>query len=157
MDKKLETSASADKFTRQAQLAAGATFDGSTQYGGVAEYRHGGFLGMGASSQKVPIPPDMKAAEFGNVMRSLTDGLLNSLPMPPVEGDHKTRVPAERIQGGQLVAIGHGRYKVALGDPTPGSPDPAWVLDPAGNAFVLDLNQMAPQLRSLLPGAYRTR
>jgi hypothetical protein len=55
------------------------------------------------------------------------------------------------------VAIGHGRYWVALGDPSPGSHDPQFVADPSGNKFVLDLNSMSPVLRSALPGAYRTR
>jgi hypothetical protein len=136
---------------RNAQLAAGATFDGNIQYGGVADYRPGGFW---QATQKIPIPSDMRADQVGRAIAAIGDNDLKALPAPPVAGDGKTPIPAERLRAGNLVANGHGSYWVALGDPA----DPAnakWVMAPQGGKFVLDLNALAPVLRERVPDVYR--
>jgi hypothetical protein len=152
LDRDLSSNKSRQTFNDTLQRAAGATFSNGTQYGGVADYAPGWFSGGGVA-QKVPIPPDMKASEFTNVVKSIDDKTLQNLPAPPVGGDGRP-VTAQQIQNsGTFVALSHGRYQVYLGDPN--SRDPKTVMTPQGHEFVLDLNQMAPTLRYKHPEAYR--
>jgi hypothetical protein len=148
LDKDVASGDSLTAFTRDLQLAAGATYKGNVQYGGVADFKPGFFAG----TQKVPIPKDVNAAQFTNLIKSIDDPMLQGMAQPPVGGDGRP-VTAQQLQGGTLMAVGHGRYAVALGDPY--SKDPQWVMAPSGDKFVLDLDALAPQLRYKLPGAYR--
>jgi hypothetical protein len=140
---------SSPDFTQAAQEAVGARFQGSTQYGGVASY---GGMFAGAPSQKVLIPPTIRADRFADVVGAVGDKDLTALPAPPVASDGKTPIPAAMIQRGYLTAVGDGRYAVSMGAPT--SRDPQWVRDPSGQKFVLDLKAMEPALRQRAPEAY---
>jgi len=146
------------KYTDDLQKAAGRTTDNQgNYYGGVATYQpdYGSWSTRASAlpGQLVPIPPNMRQDQLGNVMHTLTDQLLAKQPNPPVGGDGATPVTVDQIRHGRLEAIGHGRYNVALGaDDT----DPQYVMTPGGQKYVLDLNQLEPILRRAIPGAYRT-
>lgn len=150
LDPKLEAENAQTGLARTAQLAVGATFDGSTQYGGVARYRPGWFGG----SRAVLSPADVKADRFGDVLGAVQDADLSSLPQPPL-GRDKTVLTADQLRHGHLTSLGPGVYAVSLGDPK--SADPQWVGTAKGERFVLDLNALAPALRARVSDAYKGR
>lgn len=129
------------------QKAAGATFDGNTQYGGVADYRPGWF-----SSQKVLAPPDVRADQLGTVVKAINDADLKALPAPPVAKDG-TALTAAQLRDMKFVSLGPGVYHLAKNDPA--SPDPQYALNADGSKFTLNLNALAPALRARAPGAYK--
>lgn len=126
-------------YERTLQEAAGATFDrAGNQFGGVGT--HGG--GWFSRGTPVVVPPDVRADRFSDVVDAIRD---EDLP-PGI-------ITARELSGARLLAIGPGRYRVALGDPD--SEDPQFVTGPDGRAWTLDLNALEPALRNRVPGAYR--
>lgn len=153
LSRKIDDTASTTAYTRGLQEAAGATFDGPTQYGGLTTYKPPAWW----SSQRQPIvaPPGMRADGVGTAVKALTDADLAALPQPPVAGDGKTPLPATAIQGGYLTTVGHGVYWVSRNDPQ--GDDPQWAMAPGGGRFRLDLNALAPMIRQRVPDVYRGR
>jgi hypothetical protein len=127
---------------RDAQIAAGASFNGDTQYGGVGSFKNGWI-----SSQKVAVPPGMKAEAFTQVIGAIKDEDLKAAGAQNVN--------ARQLRGAVLTSIGHGQYRVSLGDPN--GKDPQWVVGQSGAPFTLDLEAMGDTLRQRVPGAYRSR
>ena len=133
------------------QKAAGATYVGSQQYGGVTNH------GIGWSSEKVLAPGSLKAGQFDAALKTVTDADLRALPAPPAAPDGSV-MTADQLRGLHFTSLGPGVYALSKGDPT--SDDPQWVTVNGGqrgarSRFLLDLNAMEPQLRQRIPGAYR--
>lgn len=141
-----------DTINKTLQRAAGATYVGSVQYGGVASAPWGRW-----SSQKVLAPSNVRATQLAAVIREITDKDLASLPAPPKAADG-TVMPASALKDLRLTSLGPGVYALSKGDPM--GEDPQWVTYQGGQRgtggrFVLDLNDMEPQLRARIPGAYK--
>jgi hypothetical protein len=149
LDKQVGASAARDTFTRGLQEAAGATFDGGVQYGGVGSYRPAGWW----SSQPVLAPLSMRADGVTRAIGALTPQDLAGLPQPPVAGDLKTVLTPRQLQSATLTSRGPGVYWVSLGDPK--SANPQWVMQPDGRKFTLSLNALEPALRQRIPEIYR--
>lgn len=128
-------------YDRALQEAAGATFVGNMQFGGVIDYKPGYW-----SSYKVMIPSGVKADGFRSVIGALRDedvaGALAANGKSYTARDFHSAVP---------VAV-RGGYRFAAGDPT--SDDPKWIRGADGRPFVLDLERMEPVLRKRAPAAY---
>lgn len=140
----------ANAITTAYQKAAGATFVGSTQFGGVTTWRPGG--GWFGHSEPVLAPPDVRADQFGTVVKAVTDGDLKTLPNRPEAPDGSVMTAAQ-LQAAHLTSIGPGVYHVSRGDPA--SEDPQWATAKDGSKFTLDLNALGPALRARAPGAYK--
>lgn len=150
LDKKLGNSTSVDALTKAAQQAAGATYDGTTQYGGIADYKPG----FWQAGQKVLAPQDMRADGLARAIGAISDGDLSALPVPPMRPDGKTAVRASDFQGMSLKSTGHGTYWVSKGDPD--GANPQWVLGADGRKFTLDLNALRPAIAARAPDLYRS-
>ncbi len=129
------------------QEAAGAVFEGGRQYGGIAPYYSGSWWNVFDKGQHLPIPSSIRAESLSSVFDAITDADLAYDP-PDLSN------AADRIRGGRLIAIDHGKYRVALGD-DPFGPDPKIVRTKSGAPFTLDLTIMEPELRRRVPAAYR--
>ncbi|HEV2570936.1 MAG TPA: hypothetical protein VGU72_04300 [Beijerinckiaceae bacterium] len=136
---------------RDAQIAAGASYVDGVQYGGVGDFKNG-TVNNWWRPQRVALPPGVRADGFTQVINAIRDDDLKKLPSPPTTIDGKP-ISAKQIRTGNLVSIGHGQYRVALGDPK--GPDPQWVMAPGGKTFVLDIEAMGETLRQRVPGAWR--
>jgi hypothetical protein len=141
----LDTPESKSAFDRTLQEAAGARFtpDG-TQFGGVTSYKPGWFSG----TRKVLVPNTVRADSFRDVILSIRDEDLNSLPAPPQSPGGKA-YRARDLQEAVPVAVSGG-YRFALGDPA--SDNPKWIRGADGKAFVLDIDALP--LRQRVPGAF---
>lgn len=131
------------------QKSVGATYDGSTRYGGVDPYAASGYF---AASHHVLLPSDMKSGSLPDVMGAVTDQDLAGLPNPPLYGNGKP-FTADDLRSARLTSLGPGVYAVSLGDPQ--SQEPMWVTTAKGGQFVLDLNAMRNSLAKRVPDAYR--
>ena len=134
------------------QKAAGATYVGGVQYGGVANY--GGWWN---GSQKVLAPENVRADQVKAVVGAITDKDLAALPAPPRAADGSP-MPASALSGLRFTSVGPGVYMLSKGDPF--GEDPQWVAYQGGGRgasgrFKLDLNALEPQLRARVPGAYK--
>lgn len=126
-------------FARTLQEAAGATFDrNGVQYGGVGT--HGGSWWRGGGT-KVVVPPSVRTDRFSDVIDAVRDEDLGGV------------LTASELQGARLLAVGPGRYRVALGDPE--GDDPQYVTTPDGRFWTLNLNALEPALRARVPSAFR--
>ncbi len=137
------------------QKAAGATYQGGVQYGGVTT--HGTAGGLFGGSEKVLAPPDVRADQLDTVLKAITDKDLAALPAPPSARDGSI-MPASALHNAHLTSVGPGVYRVSVGDPQ--SEDPGFVMSRGGQRgrsdyFQLDLNALEPQLRARVPGAYK--
>jgi len=132
------------------QKAAGATFAGGAQYGGVATWSPAG--GWFSHAEPVLAPPSVRADQFGAVVRAIGDADLKSLANPPTAPDGTT-MTAKQLQAAHLTSLAPGVYLVSKGDPA--GEDPQWATAKDGGRFLLDLNALAPALRQRLPGAYK--
>ncbi len=133
-------------YRRALQEAAGASFHGGVQYGGVIDYKPGYW-----SSYKVPVPSDMRADRFRDVIGSLRDDDLKSLPVPPQTAGGKS-YGARDIAGAVPIAV-RGGYRFAMGDPS--SNDPQYIRGADGALFVLPfslLKSIAPRISGSLLG-----
>ncbi len=138
-------SAAVTIYNRSLQEAAGARFEGGVQYGGVGDYKPDFW-----TNYKVLVPGDVRADRLRDVIRSVRDDDLKSLPVPP-QTAAGSFYRASDIAGAVPVAV-RGGYRLALGDPT--SDDPRYIRGADGRPFVLDLESLAPTLRQRVPGAY---
>ena len=132
------------------QKAVGATYVGGTQYGGIAStgFWHG---------QQALAPANVRADQFGALLKSITDADIARLPAPPTAPDGSV-MKASQLQGMQLTSLGPGVYYLSKGDPQ--GEDPQWATVAGGQRggrarFLLDLNAMESDLRPRLPGAYK--
>lgn len=129
-------------YQRAVQEAAGATFVGDVQFGGIASRRNSG---------KVLAPGWLRADRLDDVVNALTPTDLQAAGngFPPLHEDG-TPVSPRDVKAGRLVSIGPGRYWVAMGDPD--SEDPRWLAsadpDAPEGRYVLDLD--SDQLRPFL-------
>jgi hypothetical protein len=133
-------------YRRALQEAAGASFHGGVQYGGVIDYKPGYW-----SNYKVPVPADMRADRFRDVIRSIRDDDLQSLPVPPQAASGKAYA-ARDLAGAVPIAV-RGGYRFAMGDPS--STDPQYVRGADGAPFVLPfsvLTSIAPRVSGSLVG-----
>ncbi|MGZ5241183.1 MAG: transglycosylase SLT domain-containing protein [Caldimonas sp.] len=76
--------------------------------------------------------------QVGALLSSITDDDLTRLP--PIVSANGIAIGAGQLRGGRLVAVGDGRYRVALGDPD--SFDPQYVQGAGGQFWTLDLRQV---------------
>jgi hypothetical protein len=111
----------------------------------VASYKPGFW-----SSTKVPVPANVRADSFRDVIRSITDEDLKSLPVPPQSVDGGS-YRARDIAGATPVWV-RGGYRFAMGDPL--SSDPKFIRGADGNPFVLPFDKIS-QLGIRVPGAIR--
>jgi hypothetical protein len=134
-------------YRRALQEAAGAQFVGGVQYGGVTDYKPGIW-----STYKVPVPSQLRADRFGDVIRAIRDDDLKALPVPPRQADG-TPYRARDLAGAIPVAV-RGGYRFALGDPASG--DPQYIRGANGAPFVLPftsvLQSFAPRVSGALLG-----
>ncbi len=108
--------------------------------GRVVDGRKVGGIGE-VNGTKTLLPPDMSEEDVSNLLSRLSDAELASLP--EIVSANGVPVGARDVRRGRLVAVGQGRYRVALGDPTSG--DPRWLAGSNGEFWVLDLNRLAVQ------------
>lgn len=87
------------------------------------------------NGQMTLIPPEMSADTLEDMLDRLSDADLAGLS--PVGSANDLRITAGQIADGKLVAAGHGKYFVALGDPL--SDDPRWVPAADGTRWILDV------------------
>jgi Transglycosylase SLT domain len=128
----------ADKITRHAvNEAAGAVYDGETQWGGFADYDPG----FWKSAQKVVVPNTIRADRFADVIDALRD---DDFLLAPLGGlaELQRRWPVLTNNGYVFVDFD------AEGNPLP-------LGDVRGGVFTLHLDRLAPQLSSRVPGAFR--
>jgi hypothetical protein len=118
----------------------GQTIDGKA-VGGLGRVKTGWF-----SSAPVPLPPDVRADRFSDVLAAIRDDDLPGLPVPPVAG---TR--AAQIRNARPVAV-PGGYRFALGDPA--GQDPKFIQGQDGKPFVLPWDSVKGVLRERAPGAF---
>lgn len=123
--------------TRAINEAAGAVYDGDTQWGGFADYDPG----FWASPQKVVVPNAIRADRFAEVIDALRD---DDFALAPIGG-------VARLQELWPVLTKNGYVFVdfdADGQPLP-------LGDVRGGVFTLHLDRMAAKLGPRLPGAFR--
>ncbi len=128
--------------TQALQKAAGATFVGSTRYGGV-DWK---------GSDQVLLPGAMRAGQLATVLKSIVDADLLRPGATPKALDG-TVMRASQLQGLRFTSLGPGVYLLSKGDPA--GDDPEWVTRGDGGRFMLDLNALEPRLRQRVPGAYK--
>lgn len=131
-------------YKRSLQEAAGATFVGGTQYGGLGSYSTGWF---GKSGQTV-IPPGIRADALRDVMRAVTDDDLKSLPVPPQTADDKPYSTRDLARAFPVAVP--GGYRLALGDPA--SDTPQFMRGADGKPFVLPFDALI-KIAPRVPGA----
>lgn len=141
----LDNSDSKKAYDRALQESAGARFVGSTQYGGIGDYKTGFW-----SSSRVMVPGNVRADRFRDAIGAITDEDLSKMPVSPQTPDG-TPFKAADIRSAVPVATSGG-YRFAKGDPN--SADPKWIPGADGKPFVLDFNQMEERLRQRVPGAF---
>jgi hypothetical protein len=133
-------------YKRALQEAAGANFVGGVQYGGVADYKPGYW-----TAYKVPVPSNIRADAFRDVVRSFRDDDLKALPVPPQTADGRA-YSARDLAGAIPVAV-RGGYRFAMGDPA--SNDPKFIRGADGAPFVLpfeSLQKVAPRISGAFLG-----
>lgn len=134
-------------YKRALQEAAGASFVGDVQYGGLSSYSTGFW---GTKAQTV-VPPGLRADAFRDVIRSITDADLQGLAVPPQTSDGKPYT-AREISRAFPVATAGG-YRLALGNPA--SDKPLFVRGADGKPFTLsfdDVIKIAPRVPGALLG-----
>jgi broad specificity phosphatase PhoE len=104
--------------------ALGAKTVAGVQYGGLA---------MVNGAQTVA-PSSMPADRLQGLVSSLSD--IDLAALPPIGSGNGIPVAAWQLQGAQLVAVGDGVYRVALGDPA--SLEPNYVTGADGGYWLLD-------------------
>lgn len=120
------------------QVAAGASYRGGQQYGGITE----------VNGARTLVPVNMPASDLEAIIKGIADRDLSALP--PIRSANAVPVRAADLQGARLVAVRDGIYRVAIGDPATG--DPRFVM--SGDDFwLLDARQLREiQLRRPVPG-----
>jgi|GEM_PF-3262535 len=138
-----------DTFARTLQEAAGASYDrDGNQFGGVVNIG-GGFFAARPQTQ-VLVPANVKADRFGDVLSTITNDDLKTLPMPPLSPDGKDYTALD-LQRARPVAV-PGGYRFALGDL---DGDPKWMRGADGKPFVLPSLFIEYTLRQRVPDAFR--
>lgn len=87
---------------------------------------------------RIVVPSDMEKTRPQELLDNLSPEQLAALP-PYESGDFE--IPINRIRNAQLVGVGDGIYRVALGDAS--SDDPQYMVQPDGSAWLLDIRQLA--------------
>jgi hypothetical protein len=127
-------SAAQASYARAVDRALGMRVINGEKWGGVIEQ----------NSRQTVAPTFMPAAELGTVLSSLRDEDLGK--MPPIQTANGVAVTAGDIRQGYLVAVGDGRYRIALGDPD--GFDPRYVMGATGSFWELDVKQLRDLVRS---------
>ncbi|MGV0912437.1 hypothetical protein [Martelella sp. FOR1707] len=117
-----------EAYLKALDRAAGGRRIGGRDLGGFAE----------VNGQKIIVPPDLEKSAPQDLLDNLTALQLEALP-PIQTGDFD--IPIRRLRNAQLVGVGDGLYRMALGDPL--SDDPQYLVTPEGDAWVLDIRQLA--------------
>ena len=151
-----------DWIDRAYNRAAGGTYDkDGTQYGGLTDRSAGGgFLGFGATKERVLAPNTMKADDFNSVVGSITNSDLQGMKNPPA-GANGQPISASQINGSLLEAVPdkdgifRGKY-VAFLDAT--RDDEHLARDAQGKPWVLDLADpgLDASLRKRNPNSYQS-
>lgn len=126
------------EFERALNEAAGAVFDKDGQWGGFADYDPAGFW---RSPQKVLVPNSIRADRFGDVLAEVRADDLLVQPKGGME------------QLGELWPVLTAKGYVFVDFTQAGEPLPLAGED--GKVFTLDVEKLAPRLRSRVPGAFR--
>lgn len=117
-----------DVYARVIDQALGARLINGQKWGGLSE----------VNGRQIVAPSFMPANDVAGVLGQLRDEDLKKLP--PIQTGNGILVTSGQIRGGQLVSVGDGQYRVALGDPD--SFDPQWLMNAAGDYWVLDFDQL---------------
>lgn len=128
------------EFRRALQEAAGASFEGGVQYGGVASH----------NGRKTVVPTAIQAARFGDVIAAIKD---EDLAANPPLGANGQPLRASDLRSARLVAIGDGKYRAARGDPD--GERPQWFAGKDGEPWVLDMHALEPVLKTRRGDLYR--
>lgn len=137
-------------YRRALQEAAGARFEGDTQWGGIATVDKAGWW---SGAYRVVVPPTIRADRFGAVIDALADEDLARLDHPPVTADGRAFTAADLRAATPIATT--GGYAFALGDPD--GDDPQIIPAKGGKPFVLDVEALADRLAPRVPGAFRGR
>lgn len=133
--KDFETAGSPARAEFQAAVneALGATVIGGVQYGGITE----------VNGLETVAPADMPANEVQSAIDGITAEDVAAFGIKPANGVPFT---AAQLRRAQLLAVGDGRYRLALGDPF--SDEPKIMKAADGNDYVLDIRALAKRKRS---------
>jgi hypothetical protein len=137
----VKDSAAKEIYARAIEEAFGGQMIDGKPVGGIGRVKTGWF-----SSAPVPLPPDVRADRFSDVLAAIRDDDLPGLAVPPVAG---TR--AAQIRNARPVAV-PGGYRFALGDPA--GQDPKFIQGQDGKPFVLPWDAVKGVLRERAPGAF---
>jgi hypothetical protein len=137
--------------TRAYQEAAGAVFEGGVQYGGLAPYqvRERNWFGLGGEAARTVVPAGVRADRFRDVVKAIRDEDLAALPVPPVDATGKP-YRARDLHAARPVAVAGG-YRFVLGGV---SGQEKWIRGQDGQPFTLPFEQLQPELRRRVPGAF---
>ena len=135
-----------DIYKRALQEAAGARFEANVQYGGIADRDRAGWF---TGTDKVLVPPNMRADLFGDVIDAIRDEDLAALPAPPVDAEGVV-YPARDLHRALPVAV-PGGYAFATGD----EQSPRYIRSAGGRPFILDIQGMRDVLGQRVPGAWQ--
>lgn len=116
-------------YNRALQMAAGATYQGGVQYGGVTT----------VNGIVIVVPPGMRARDVEPLVRSITDRDLRALGGAPLSGNG-VPVDAADLHNARLVAVGPGVYRVSRGTDEEGQP--LFFAAQDGGYWLLDLNAL---------------
>lgn len=127
-DVKDQTSPAFAAWERAVNRALGARIVNGVQYGGIARVNNG----------DVVAPSSMPADRLQQIITAITDADLSALP--PIAAGNGLPVAAWQLHGAQLMSVGDGQYRVALGDPN--GLDPQFVTSPDGSYWMLDAAEL---------------
>lgn len=113
---------------RAINRALGAQLINGIQTGGIGE----------VNGQRIIVPTGMPVERPQQLLSGLTDKQLEALP--PIATANGVKITASALRSGNLITIGDGLYRVALGDPN--GWDPRYVLGEDGKFWTLDLRQL---------------
>ncbi len=130
-----ESAEAAEIFDQALHEAAGGTFHQGVQFGGFADYNTGWF-----STERVLVPPSIRADLFDDVVRAVRDEDLTIKPEGGV-GVLEGKTPM-RIGGGYVFYTGE-------------HDEPEFVADETGKLFVLDVESLMPKLSLRVPTSWR--
>lgn len=135
----------ASEYQKALRQAAGETEAGGRTYGGIGSHRTGfaGFFG-----RQVLLPREIRQDAFDAVVDLITDEDLAATGHTLRDSKGRAIPAAALKRNGTFVALGSGRYHVALGDPDTA---PQWVAGADGREAVIDLKALIPRLRRREP------
>jgi hypothetical protein len=115
---------------------------------GVADYKPAGNI---YQTERIQIPPYMRADRVNQVFGAITDQDLQALPVRPLQGNGQ---PMDAATLRRMVPDhGPGGFRFRLPSMVDGRA--VGVLGSDGKPFVLDIDALAPTLRGRVPDGFR--